>query len=109
MIKHYVYIVAQKEELDYRGQSARHTIVEAKQRSYGPVIGRVTKIYYLSVSTLVVGPDCICSRLYPLQFPGGLTSGRQPVVKIVTESLSQHDENMLYRSLSGIRVGKRKI
>jgi hypothetical protein len=26
-----------------------------------------------------------------------LTSGRRPVVKIIAESLSQHDENMLYR------------
>jgi hypothetical protein len=25
-----------------------------------------------------------------------LTSGRRPVVKIIAESLSQHDENMLY-------------
>jgi hypothetical protein len=31
-----------------------------------------------------------------LQFQG-LTSGRRPVVKMNAESLSQHDENMLYR------------
>jgi hypothetical protein len=28
---------------------------------------------------------------------GGLTSGRRPVVKIIAEFLSQHDENMLHR------------
>jgi hypothetical protein len=36
-----------------------------------------------SEGTYSVGPGCICSGLYPLQFQGG--------------SLSQHDENMLYR------------
>jgi hypothetical protein len=30
--------------------------------------------------------------LEPLQFQGRLTSGRRPVVKIIAESLSQHDE-----------------
>jgi hypothetical protein len=30
---------------------------------------------------------------HPLQFQGGLTSGRRPVVKIIAESLPQHDEN----------------
>jgi hypothetical protein len=44
-------------------------------------------------------PACICSRS---QFQGGLTSGRQPIVKIIAESLS-HDENMLYRP-NGISV-----
>jgi hypothetical protein len=32
-----------------RGQSARRAIVEAKQRSQSPVIGGVTKIYYLEL------------------------------------------------------------
>jgi hypothetical protein len=31
-------------------------------------------------------------RWHPLQFHGGLTSGRRPVVKIIAESLSQLDE-----------------
>jgi hypothetical protein len=35
--------------------------------------------------------------LQPLQFQGGLKLGRQLVVKINAEPLSQHDENMLYR------------
>jgi hypothetical protein len=35
----------------------------------------------------------------PVQFQGGLTSGRQPIVKIIAESLSQQ--------LSEIRVGRR--
>jgi hypothetical protein len=40
---------------------------------------------------------------------GGLTSGRRPVVKIIAESLSQHDEkHVVPTPLSGIRVGKRK-
>jgi hypothetical protein len=28
---------------------------------------------------------------------GGFTSGRRPVVKIIAESLSQHDEKYVYR------------
>jgi hypothetical protein len=39
---------------------------------------------------------------------GGLTSGRRPVVKIIAESLSQHDkEHVVPTPLSGIRVGKK--
>jgi hypothetical protein len=39
-----------------------------------------------------------------------LTSGRRPVVKIIAESLSQHDENHVVPTpLSGIRVvGRRR-
>jgi hypothetical protein len=38
-----------------------------------------------------------------------LTSGRRPVVKIIAESLSQHDEKHVVRTpLSGIREGKRE-
>jgi hypothetical protein len=38
-----------------------------------------------------------------------LTSGRWPVVKIITESLSQHDEkHVVPTPLSGIRVGRRR-
>jgi hypothetical protein len=37
-----------------------------------------------------------------------LTSGRRPVVKIIAESLSQHEKHVVPTSLSGIRVGKRK-
>jgi hypothetical protein len=38
-----------------------------------------------------------------------LTSGRRPVVKIIAESLSQHDEkHVVPTPLSGIRVGKRR-
>jgi hypothetical protein len=44
----------------------------------------------------------------PLQFQGGLTSGRRLVVKIIAESLSQHDEkHVVLTPLSGIRVGER--
>jgi hypothetical protein len=42
-------------------------------------------------------------------FQGGLTSGRRPVVKIITESLTQHDvKHVVPTPFSGIRVGKRK-
>jgi hypothetical protein len=55
-----------------------------------------------------VGPGCICRHLYPLQFQGGLKLGR-PVVKIVGESLSQHDKKHVVQiPLSGIGVVKRK-
>jgi hypothetical protein len=37
-----------------------------------------------------------------------LTSGRRPVIKIIAESLSQHDEkHVVPTPLSGIRVGGR--
>jgi hypothetical protein len=43
-------------------------------------------------------------------FKAGLTSGRRPVVKIIAESLSQHDEkHVVPTSLSGIRVGGRRF
>jgi hypothetical protein len=39
-----------------------------------------------------------------------LTSGRRPVVKIIAESLSQHDEkHVVPTPLSGIRVGRRRL
>jgi hypothetical protein len=38
-----------------------------------------------------------------------MTSGRRPVVKIIAESLSQHDENHVVPTpLSGIGVGGRR-
>jgi hypothetical protein len=48
------------------------------------------------------------ARLHLQSFQRGLTSAR-PVVKIVAESLSEHDEkHVVPTPLSGIRVGKRK-
>jgi hypothetical protein len=42
-------------------------------------------------------------------FQGGLTSGKRPVVKIVAESLSQHDEkHVVPTPLSGILGRKKK-
>jgi hypothetical protein len=39
---------------------------------------------------------------------GGLTSGRRPIVKIISKALSQHDKiHVVLTSFSGIRVGKR--
>jgi hypothetical protein len=59
-------------------------------------------------------PPCFRRHIKPLvpiafavQFQGGLTSGRRPVVKIIAESLSQHDKkHVVPTPLSGIRVGK---
>jgi hypothetical protein len=49
------------------GQCARHAIAEAKHRSQWPVLGWMTKIYYLellraSEGTLSRWSRCICSR-----------------------------------------------
>jgi hypothetical protein len=76
-------------------QPESSAIAEAKQRSQIPVIGWVTKIYYLltppcferHVKPLVPAAFAV---FCPLQFQGGLTSGRRPVVKTIAESLS-HD------------------
>jgi hypothetical protein len=38
-----------------RGQCARRAIAEAKQRSQGPVVGWVPKIYYLELLRASVG------------------------------------------------------
>jgi hypothetical protein len=43
-------------------------------------------------------------------FPRRVDAGRRPVVKIIAESLSQHDEkHVVTTPLSGIRVGDRKM
>jgi hypothetical protein len=39
----------------------------------------------------------IIMQIICLYSQGELTSDRRPVLKIIAESLSQHDENMLYR------------
>jgi hypothetical protein len=42
-------------------------------------------------------------------FKEGLKSGRRQIVKIIAESLSQHDEkHVVPTPLSGIRVGERE-
>jgi hypothetical protein len=65
----------------------------------------VTKIYYLEFLRASEGTLSRWSRLH-LQV---LTSGRRPVVKIIAESLSQHDEkHVVPTPLSGIRVGGRR-
>jgi hypothetical protein len=71
--------------------------------------------YYLELLRASEGTLSCWSRLHlqhlhPLQFQGGLTSGRRPVVKIIAESLSQHDEKYVIPTpRSGIRVGKRRV
>jgi hypothetical protein len=67
----------------------------------------VTKIYYLELLRALEG------TLSPAAFAvvaGGLTSGRPPVVKIIAESLSQHDEKHVVPTLLSVgkRVGRRK-
>jgi hypothetical protein len=81
---------------------------------YLPSLLIPTIFFYLqflraSEGTLSRWSGRICSRLNLLQFQGGLTSGRQTVVKIIAESLSQHDEkHVILTPLSEIRVGKRR-
>jgi hypothetical protein len=92
-------IRANIEDLDCPTVSA---IAEAKQRSKWSVIGWVTKLYCLqllraSERTLSRWSRLHLQSLVPAPVQGGLTSGRRPVVKIIAESLSQHDKNMLYR------------
>jgi hypothetical protein len=100
------------------GQCARRAIAEAKHRSQWPVIGWVTKIYYLELLRASEGTLSRWSRLHlqslaptPVSRSNPpATSGRRPVVKIFAESLSQHDEkHVVPTPLSGIRVGRRSI
>jgi hypothetical protein len=71
----------------------------------------VTKIYCLELFRASEGRSSRWSQLHlqslvPIQFQGGLTSGRPPVVKIIAEALPQHDEeHVVPTTLSGIRVG----
>jgi hypothetical protein len=89
-------------------QYARRAIAEAKHRS------QWTKIYYFEFLRASEGTLSRWSRLHlqslhPLQFQEGLASGRRPIVKIIAESLSQHDEkHVVPTPLSGIRVGVRE-
>jgi hypothetical protein len=86
------------EELDGRVVSALG--VRSRKLSTGtqwPVMGWVTKIYYLEFLRALEGTLSRWSRLYlqslyQLQFQGELTSGRRPVVKIIAKYLSQHDK-----------------
>jgi hypothetical protein len=61
----------------------RDFVMNAKQRFQRSIIGWVAKIYYLL----------------------GLTSGRRPVVKIIAESLSQHDEKHVVPTPLSVRKG----
>jgi hypothetical protein len=80
-----------------RRQCAWRAIAEAKKRPQRSVNGRVTKIYYLE---LLRASEFTLSRWSRLHLQSlALTpasrrvmSGRRPVVKIIAESLSQHDE-----------------
>jgi hypothetical protein len=83
------------------GQCAWYAIAEAKQRSQRSVIGWVIKIYYLEHLHASEGTLSRWSQLHLQSLAPAPVSRRvdvrRPVVKIYAESLSQHDENILYR------------
>jgi hypothetical protein len=82
------------------GQSTRRAIAATKQRFQWSGIGWVTKIYYLELLRASEGTLSRRSRLHlQLLAPATVsrTSGRRPVVKIIAESISQQDDNMLYQ------------
>jgi hypothetical protein len=91
-----------------RGRCVRRAIAEAKQRFQRAVqslLSRAPPYFGRHVKPLIPAAFVVS----PLQFQGGLTSGRRPVVNITAESLSQHDEkHVVSTPLSGIRVGKRR-
>jgi hypothetical protein len=85
-----------------RGKSRRRATAEAEPNLQKLVIGWVTKINYLellhaSEDTLSRWPRLHLQSFVATPFQGGLTTGWRPVVKIIAECLSQHDENMMYR------------
>jgi hypothetical protein len=89
-------------------------IAEAKHRFQWPVIGWVSKMYYLELLRASEGTLSRWSRLHLQSLaPTPVTRRvdvRQPVVKIIAESLSQHDEkHVVPTPLSGIRVGRGRI
>jgi hypothetical protein len=66
-------------------------------------------ISYFGSHVKLLVPASFCSRWRQLQFQGGLTSGMRPVVKIIAEALSPHDDkHVVSTPLSGIRVAKTK-
>jgi hypothetical protein len=72
-------------------------------------------MYYLELLRASEGTLSRWSRLHlqslaPIQFQGGLTQDRRPVVKIIAGSLSQHvEKNMLYRPDLVWEKGRKKI
>jgi hypothetical protein len=89
-------------------------LVEAKQYSQWPVIGWLTIIYYLELLRASEGTLSRWSRLQlqslaPTQVSRRVEVRQAAKVKIIAESLSQHDEeHVVPTQLSAIRVGKRK-
>jgi hypothetical protein len=88
------------EELDGPAVSVlRRAIAEVKQR--WSVIGWVTE------NLLSLAP-CFVRRGEPSlapKFQGGLTSGRRPLVKIIAESLPQHDEKHVVATPLSVEKG----
>jgi hypothetical protein len=94
------------EEMVEEVSSLRRAIAKAKQRSQRLVIGWVTKIYYLELFRASEGTLSRWCQLHlqSLAPTPWLTFHRRPVVKIIAESLSHHDEkHVVPTSLS---VGK---
>jgi hypothetical protein len=87
---------------------------ETKHRSQWPVLGWVTKIYYLELLRASEGTLSRWSRLHLQSFEPTPVSRRVNVRqgagrKNKKKSLSQHDEkHVVPTPLSGIRVGRRR-
>jgi hypothetical protein len=95
------------------GQCARREIEESKQRSQRSVIRWVTKIYYRELLRASKGSLSCWSRLRLQSLAPTPVSIRvyiRPVVKVIAESLSQHDEkHVVTTPLSvGKSVGRRR-
>jgi hypothetical protein len=89
-------------------ERTRRAIAEAKHWSQWPVIGWETKIYYLKLLRASAGTLSRWSRLHLQSLAPILVSRR--VVKIIADSLSQHDEkHVVPTPLNGIRVGGRVL
>jgi hypothetical protein len=92
-------------------RSVRFGVWSRKLSNVGQSLDGWQKIYYFELLRASEGTLSRWSRLHlqSLAPTPGLTSGRRPVVKIIAESLSLHDEKQVVPTpLSGIRVGERK-
>jgi hypothetical protein len=96
-----------------RGQSAQRAIAEAKQRSQRPVIGCVTKIYYLELLRASEGTLSRWSRLHLQSFVSTAVSRRVDVRQAAGRKNNCRIfitwwQHVLPTPLSGISVGKRR-
>jgi hypothetical protein len=110
IVKYNLIAIYEKLDGPTNGQCAWRAIAEAKQRSQRSVIRWVTKIYYLELLRASEGTLNRWSWLHlqslaltPVSRRVDVRQAAAPVVKIIAESLSQHDENFVPTPLS---VGK---